>query len=537
MFFTRLIARVLLATITIQAILIPAEATAAVVDIHGVDHTWAHHVSGLVDNWMYVGATLNGGSARAPEFLYIPRDNWAEIADGAWNMANGTDRRMIDGPAWMTAANVSAGLNRQDDTVDYSLRKIPPGGSYSQVFAAYDPVNATARILVQKVEKGMDNRVHVYVADFTPYHGRLWAVARYHMTPEELTNPYIAGHNPFNLFQQYPDLVNGQESYATDPLWHNVSFPAVQVAVGYAMQHYQAAFGMIYIPDTRFDQNQSCSSSFFKKKCTTTVKGYAKPKWFLAVPKNMDSTPVEAVICTHSTATTEGKCLAPEWTAKSGISVRPWTGGNLPVDEEMLYQWQQSKSSLSVMGIGIILGVLTMGMALAYGLPMLGASAGVNAVGATTAATTGAAAVGATVGGAYIAGTTLATGEGANAAQADLLGKVGDGQLMPNLSAMGEQAQGLAAAVAPKMRAGIIGATMTGARRMAYGDCPNTPGARCNAVDPGIAPRTTSYRQRNVPLDLWDSREQCKMAGNMGVALDRCTARMEKLRIEQPQPQ
>jgi len=87
------------------------------------------------------------------------------------------------------------------------------------------------------------------------------------------------------------------------------------------------------------------------------------------------------------------------------------------------------------------------------------------------------------------------------------------------------------------MRAGIVGATMTGAKKMAYGDCANTPGAQCNAVDPGIAPRTNSYRQQNIPLQLWDSREQCINAGNMGASLDRCTARMENLRREQEQQQ
>ncbi len=518
--FTRFIARLLIGIIFIQGILIPAQATAAVVDIHGRDHTWATHAGMINSNWIRVNATLNGGSRTNPEPVYVPKDNWAEIADGAWNVANGTDRRMIDGPAWMTNANVSAGLTREEG-VDYSLRKIPPGGSYSQVFAAYDPVNAQARIIVQKVEKGMDNRVHVYVSDFTPYHGMHWKVARYYQTPDERSNDLRAGNNPFRMFQAV-DISNGMEGQATDPLFNNISFQGVQVAVGHAMQHYQAAFGLIYIPDTRFDQNQSCSSSFFSKKCTTTVKGYAKPKWFLAVPKNMDSTPMEAAICILPTAAGAG-CDAAEHVARSGVSVREWVGGNLPVDEEMLYQWSQSKSSLSVMGIGIILGVLTMGMALAYGM-----AANVT-MGVTQAAQWGY-----TVGSGYVTANQM-MGTGASEAQSTLFDQSGDGRLMPNLAGMGEQAQGLANAVAPKMRAGIVGSTMTGARKMAYGDCANTPGAQCAAADTGIAPRTNSYRQQNIPLNLWDSRDQCKNVGLSGAALDRCTARMENLRIEQQQ--
>jgi len=520
--FTRFIARILMGIIFIQTTLIPGEAAAAVVDIHGRDKTWATHAGMINSNWIRVNATLNGGSRTNPEPVYVPRDNWAEIADGAWNMANGTDRRMIAGPEWMTSANVSAGLTKQEG-FDYSLRKIPPGGSYSQVFAAYDPVNAKARITVQKVEKGMDNRIHVYVSDFTPYHGTHWKVARYYMTPDQRSNDLQAGNNPFRMFQGY-DLTNGEEALATDPLFNNVSFQAVQVAVGHAMQHYQAAFGLIYIPDTRFDQNQSCSSSFFKKKCTTTVKGYAKPKWYLAVPKNMDSTPMEAAICIHPTDQTEGRCMAPEWVARSGVSIREWKGGNLPVDEEMLHEWSQTKSSLNVMAIGVILAVVTMGMALAAG--MAGMVTGGVSVGQ-------AAAFGAGAGGIYVGGNAI-VGNAPSEAQNTLLGQTGDGLLTPNLGAMDAQGQALAAKVAPKMRAGIIGNTLTGARKMAYGDCANTPGAQCNAVDPGIAPRTNSYRQQNIPLQLWDSREMCKNAGNFGgAALDRCTARMENLRAEQ----
>lgn len=530
----RIIARVLLATIFIQASVLPAQATAAVMDIHGVDHTWAHHASMISSNWIWVNATLNGGSATNPEPVYVPKDNWAEIADGPWNATNGTDRRMLYGKAWMNAANVSAGKSMQDG-FDYSSRKIPPGGSYSQVFAAYDPVNAKARIIVQKVEKGMDNRVHVYVADFTPYHGMAWRAARYYLTPNELTNDIVAGNNPFRMFEAV-DISNGMEAQATDPLFNDISFQGVQVAVGHAMQHYKAAFGLIYIPDTRFDQNQSCSSGFFTKKCTTTVKGFAKPKWYLAVPKDMDSTPMEAAICVLPTVA-GASCDAAEHVAWSGISVREWKGGNLPIDEQLLYQWSTSKSGFSMLGIGILLAIVTMGAALAVGMPLMGVEAGVTTAGEEIAGQIGAGSLASMVGGTYVVGSGVLADKSPTDYQNGLFGQIGDGQLAPNLGALGEQAQGLAAAVAPKMDAGIIGDTLDGAKRMAYGDCEGNAGAQCNAADPGIAPRTNSYRQQNIPLQLWDARKQCEMAGNMGAALDRCTARMENLRSDQEQQQ
>lgn len=512
-------------------VLLPGRAAAAVVDIHGIDKTWGYWSSWISQDWVRTPAVLNGGSPTAAQNIWVPKDNWAEIAVDSYEVSNGTDRRMINVPEWISNGNWTLGRAARDGA-DKSNRRLQFDGSYVQAWAAYDAVNATARITLQKVERGADNRVHVYVADWTPWHGRHWEAARYFMTPEERLISINAGHNPFKLFQADPTLVSGQEAEEAvrDPLFRNISFQGVQVALGHAMQHYRAHFGLIYIPDTRFDQSQSCSSGLLKKKCTTTVRGYAQPRWYLALPKNMDSTPIEAAICIHSTATTNGECLAPEWVAKSGISVREWRGGNLPVDEEMLYSWSQTKSSMSVLGIGLILGILTMGIGLAMGMPMMGAGATTTIAGESIAASMGAGALGGMVGGTYIAGTALVTGESPTESQQHVLGQVGDGRLTPNLGAMGEQAQGLAAQVAPKMQQGVIGSnTLTGARKMAFGDCRDAPGQKCITGDPGIAQRTQSYRERNFVLDLAQARQKCLDVGLSGAALDRCTSRMENL--------
>ena len=100
----------------------------------------------------------------------------------------------------------------------------------------------------------------------------------------------------------------------------------------------------------------------------------------------------------------------------------------------------------------------------------------------------------------------------------------------PYVSVLDEQAQGLAAAVAPKMQQGVIGSgTLTGARKMAYGDCRYRPGQKCTAGDPGIAQRPGSYRERNFVLDMAQAREKCLNNGLFGAMLDRCTAKMEEL--------
>ena len=105
---------------------------------------------------------------------------------------------------------------------------------------------------------------------------------------------------------------------------------------------------------------------------------------------------------------------------------------------------------------------------------------------------------------------------------------------MPDLGAMGEQAQGLAAAVAPKMQAGVIGGTLTGASKMAYGDCRANPGAECAAADPGLAMRPKSYRRQNIPRDVFEAKRMCESRGLFGRAMDRCMARLENLMMQNP---
>lgn len=527
-FLARQIARLLLFTLTLQALFIPSLATAAVVDRFGVDRTWATHAA-WGTTWqpqpIVLGRNVNAGQTLP---VFVPLDNWAEIAVGPYDAQHGFDPRQLQVPEWAVNNNLNAARNLPDG-FDYSSRRIMLDRPYTQVWAAYDPVNATARILVQKAELGVDNRIHIYAADWTPWHGRDWMKVRAHLTNGEKMNQAREGNSPFRLFQSDPSagmMATAGTPATHDPLWHNISMQGVQVALGLAMQYHRANFGIIYIPDTRFEQSQSCSSGVLKKKCTTTVHGFAKPKWFLGLPKNLDSQPMEAAICVVPTAAGAG-CDAPEHVAFSGISVREWTGGNLPVDEELLHNWSQTESSFSMLGIGILLAVVTMGMSMALGVAgLMGGGAGVSAA---TAAGYGAA-----IGGIYVGGTALATGESPLAAQPDLLGKVGDGQLRPDLGAMGAQAQGLAAAVAPKMRAGVIGATLTGASKMAYGDCRNSPGADCAAADPGLAMRPKSYRRQNIPRDVYEAKKMCESRGLFAQALDRCMARLENLMMQNP---
>lgn len=521
--FTQLITRLLLTILLIQSTLWPAQATAAVVDIHGTDRTW-DYLARWSDHWpsqpVVQGqrATVDLGIR-----VNVPKDNWAEIANGPWDQQHGFDPALLRVPEW--AAHNNPGVARNlPDGMDYSNRKIPLDTPYVQVWASYDPYNAVARILVQKAELGLDNRVHVYVADWTPWHGRDWQKVRAFLTPSEKDYSYGPGYSPFQAFQADPNaqyFTTTNNPATRDPLWRNISFEALQVAVGLAMQHYRAPFGLIYIPETRFDQNQSCSSGFFKRKCTTTVTGYAKPRWYLALPKSMDSQPIETGYCVVPTGA-QG-CDAAEHAVFSGISVREWRGGNLPVDEEQLYQWSQTKGGFTVLGIGIVLGVLTMGMALAAGFPMIGS-------GSLMSGQWGAAYTGYQIGSGYVTLNQIG-GEGSNEIVSGLT-NVRDGVQRPNLDGQSEQARGLAAAVAPKMQAGVISPnTMIGARKMAYGTCP--PGAVCSAPDTGLAMRPKSYRRQAIPKTLLEARAMCEGQGLRLQSLDRCMARMNMLMTQQ----
>lgn len=192
------------------------------------------------------------------------------------------------------------------------------------------------------------------------------------------------------------------------------------------MRHYGGMLGFIAVSQSRISQDVKNGGSMFKKKTTITVKGWVKPEWFVATPVEMQQEgALTSAICVSATATTTptSVCDAPEHVAISGISITQWKGGNMPMDEEMVYQWIQTKSSFTIIFFAIILAVLTWGIALA-----LTAAAPTMMASVLTTTGLGSAGLGIVAGIGYaVASTAMHSGGGLTQAQSGFFGATGNG--------------------------------------------------------------------------------------------------------------
>ena len=251
------------------------------------------------------------------------------------------EREMYQGDRWITADQENVGmLGLTSQQVSNAIRRFPRNASY--VFAQYSSENSTGRITVQKVEKTPTGVLQVYQADFTPWSGRLWKAQGKYRSASEISSQ-SAGNNPFALFEGPPG----------DPVFYNLNWSALVVAVGHAMRRYGASVGYIsvdsIIPNPPVT---TCSGSAwgFKKKCTTTQTANASPVWYLA-------TPVEASLAGEQTSycviNTGAGCDDPAHVAYSGIVATLMNGGNMPSPAQQVAQTSSSKS-----GWGFFTGLL-----------------------------------------------------------------------------------------------------------------------------------------------------------------------------------
>lgn len=287
------------------------------------------------------------------------------------------------------------------------------------------------------------------------------------------------------------------------------------------MRHYGGMLGFIAVSQSRISQDVKNGGSMFKKKTTITVKGWVKPEWFVATPVEMQQEgALTSAICVSATATTTptSVCDAPEHVAISGISITQWKGGNMPMDEEMVYRWIQTKSSFTIIFFAIILAVLTWGIASA-----LMAGAGVTTVGGFTAA-----GLGTIAGVGYaIASTAMHSGGGLTQAQAGLFGATGNGVMQVNLSSLSVQSQGLAEGVRNKHIQSAQGYNMTASQRLYKGSCPEDKTvAECwgLGLDAGQMWRGDAYQEVNMTLEMRSKYNDCKQQGFTGAALMQCAA-------------
>lgn len=450
-------------------------------------------------------------------YISIPKDNWTEIA--RTNTRNGSqfDLSLLKGERWITMNQGNVGqLGMSSDQVSTIMQRFASGGSV--VYARYDPNQAQLRINALRVNKTHDGFVRVYLSDFTPHHGERLRKSRYYMSASEKFWPNALGNNPFQQFR----------ADNTDPVFYNISWEGAQVAVGLAMAYTNATIAFVSVPQTHIETETHTSGGLFSKTTTTTYKGYAKPLWFVGLPWDMQPRGRSAQICAIQYGG-GSSCDDPGHIVSSGISIDSWNGGNMPANEDLLYQSSTSQSSWTVLAFALVTFALAWGagFALTGGAGWsVGAATSTGAVSATEASALAGAAYGSIGAGTYAVSSSVLNGGGLTDVQQSYLGQTGWGQMSP-APASNDIQQGLNSAVNQRHINNGLSGSLTGTQVQYMGNCSEGwTRAECvnGGLDTGTMPRPESHAEMNETKYLKARNASCAASGLTGVALRECAA-------------
>ena len=291
------------------------------------------------------------------------------------------------------------------------------------------------------------------------------------------------------------------------------------------MRASDAHIGYIASTQTRFTQKVKKSGGLLKKKVTVTIKGFAKPQWFIATPLEVQPEGGISSICAvdNGAVTTYGNtssCDSKYHVVTSGVSIMSWAGGNVPVSEEQLYNYVYKKSSFTVLAFTILTFALTWGFASVLSQAIGPIAGGTVSGGITPLAS-------ASIGAGVYAGTAALSGAGITSAQAGWAGSTGNGVLKPDTGSMTKHQIGLNQGIKNKQILSRTGTGLQGYQELYHGNCPeNITGKDCIAagLDTGSMHRPDSYIESNVVRLMRDAEDRCKTAGFTGQALAICTA-------------
>ena len=500
-FFNKCVAKIVLMSFTLMTLIQPMQATAAtsitIAGDSGIYSHWATHAANS-NNWI----TMPNSKGFGNMINYFPKDDFTKIGQMQWlpdpeSPGKSTMRlTMLDADKWIRYGREDVGaLGVPSNLISERINQFPKTSAY--VFASYSPENAELVVEVQKIEKSPDGILSVYRGDFTPWHGEFNKWRRDYLTPSEAYNPAQMGYNPFEKFKG---------ASKTDNVFHNISWEAAGVAIGEAMKRYDSHIGYIASDKTRFTTNTKKSGGLLRKKVTTTIDGFAKPQWFVAMPLGHQPNGGMSSICVTSIGATNTygnttQCDAPEHVAISGVSIESWEGGSMPEGEDNVYHFVQSKSGFTVLAFAIFNFALTWGVASALSGAIGGLAGGIAP-----------ATVGAIGSGVYV-GMAALDGAGLTTVQSSFLGSTGDGVLNVNVGAMNQHQQRLLKAVHNKQIASRVGTGLSSVVTLYSGNCNESwTVSQCQAahLNPGTMHRPDSYAETNDALILSSQKAYCE---------------------------
>ena len=451
----------------------------------------------LADNGHCVARALPGGGS-----VVFPRLRWNTIARvGRTPSGDGFDLRYLKGGrTQVTRHSAAAALGLAGRLVSGVFYQ--PPGSAPIVFARFAPGSNALRIDILRIEREPDGGVKVADALFGPHHGDVFLATQDFISAAD-RNAGQPGRNPLAAW-----------SAPEDDVFHNICFQCptasgaldpytsgVAVALGVAMRHVGAQIGILAVAREWIDVQESSSGGLLWSTVTVKVSGYARPDWWIASPIGAQVGGTSTLgIC----AASESPCQ-PEHLVRAGIQLAPWSGPNLPTDQDRLYYSENSQSGFTVLGYSLITAVLVGTGSYLWGGELL-SGGGIADATATTeitgAASFGTAGLDAIAGGAGYLGLTNVIHPGSS-------GDLQKGYLGPGYqpdSTASVSSDSASRTLVTKSRELQIGASLSaglaGVRRLYAGGCNNRlPRRECQGSPSGVVPRSDDKAAISVILE------------------------------------
>lgn len=498
---------------------------------------------------------IDGNACR--QAIYQPSLKWTTLARLDTRANNPSLQMMAPGKGWINYNQSAAAMMGIPDEAMPQIFKIRDNAPINYAFGRYDPGLMQLRIDVVQLLRKNDGFVYVETRPFTPWHGARHMVSNYNDRKQEFktasepacdwgNNPYMGmgngdGQTKASLAAIFTNSVPpAPGSGPTDPVFYNVSTLAIaQVITAQAAraQRDLSRPALAILATTNLDVRQWTESSgnFFKRSVTQHVQAYAGSDWFVGLPLSQQVNGYNPAYCVLPVPS----CDSFDHVIYSGMSWRQWSGGNMPSQQDLIYNYSQTNS-------GFTLGFFVVVVAIAATVVTAGASAALVVAGAETLGATTIVGTGIAAGAAY-GGATLATSPGAksivdisNGLGAGVSGPIGT----PKAPANGIQA-GINQAVQSRvMNAGGMANSTTANSQLYRGSCPeNYTKAQCDSAGlaSGIIPRADGWREHMDILDM-RKREAACMAqyGPNGVQpttsgnVNKCIAHMLVAPQDQP---
>lgn len=277
----------------------------------------------------------------------------------------------------------STGISVNDD-IGSSIYNIPAdqvakmsttqiGKGQVSVYGIYDITNAVGTISILNIRRNSDGSATLLQRVFTPYSFDSSSSGG-DLTAQQFSKmSQLYGGNPFDEFK---DSSNKMSFASIRP-------EAFVTAIGMAMKHVGANYGMYAEMSTRVDVQTRKSGGKLRKKVTTTLKAFIKPTWSLLVPTGTVAAGVADPVAGASFATNApifGFKTSAGKSINSGVQlVGMGNGTNLDSSETLIFEHSETKKSWTLIAIMVVAAV-TGGVAAGLAAVAMGATMAMSTV-------------------------------------------------------------------------------------------------------------------------------------------------------------